>query len=436
MGPLRLRFQRCGYEAADASNTPTPRPLANMAQLLSPNFTEFFNFEWLRVLGMAPFHGADVAECFEAASKIKPNDPESWCTAWTKAADVAEASGERALRSGDREAARMLHHLHDDPRLLDIIAKAIDTFRKATVLFDSPVHVLEIPYENVRLPAYLYLPKLPPAGREKTPVIVQTSGFDSIQEEMYYFTAAGARARGYATLTFDGPGQGIVLLRDKLPMRPDWEVVVSAVLDQLLRWADERPEWNLDTSRIAIVGCSMGGYFALRGATDPRVKACVSSDGFYDFGVAVRARTPWFWRYLSDGVADFLLDLAARYHFQTRWEFGHCALAFGTRSSSAGMRELQRYTVTREGQESMLCEIKCPVLVTGARDSIYAPIGTDRIYDGLTQLQDGRTKTLWDPVGIGQGSLQAKIATLSHLHQEVFGWLDRVFDIKRPQISS
>ncbi|RYP47108.1 hypothetical protein DL768_006782 [Monosporascus sp. mg162] len=156
---------------------------------------------------MAPFHGADVAECFEAASKIKPNDPESWCTAWTKAAHVAEGSGERALPSGDREAGT----------------------------------------GNVRLPAYLYLPNLPPADRENTPVIVQTSGFDSVQGEIYYFMAVGARACTYATLTFDGPGQGIVLVRDKLHMRPDWEVVVSAVVDELLLLVDERPEWNLDT---------------------------------------------------------------------------------------------------------------------------------------------------------------------------------------------
>ncbi|RYP92160.1 hypothetical protein DL770_001741 [Monosporascus sp. CRB-9-2] len=330
-----------------------------MAQLLSPNSTELFNFEWLRVRGMATFHGADVAECFEAASKIKPDDPGTWIT--TPAARLQREL--RVYANGPEKACCI------NPRLLDIIVKTIDTFRKATVLFDSPVHVLEIPYENVRLPAYLYLPKLPPAGREKTPVIVQTSGFDLIQEEMHYFTAAGARARGYATLTFDWPGQDIVLLRDKLHMRPDWEVVVSAVLDQPLRWADERPEWNPDTSRVTIAGCSMGGYFALRGATDPRVKACVSSDGFYDFGLAVP---------LPD------------------------ALAFGARSSSAGIRELQRYTVASEGQVSPALRDQVPVLVTGARDSIYAPTGRDRIYDGLTQLQDGRTEALWVPVGIGQ----------------------------------
>ncbi|XXH02497.1 hypothetical protein Hte_008873 [Hypoxylon texense] len=436
------------HQRANGAGKPDPRIMAKLLQL---DFTDFFNFEWLRVLGMAPYHGADVAECFEAASKIKRNDPESWHKSWQEAADDAEAAGDQALLSGDREAARwaflrssnyrrasqyMLHHLHGDPRLLGILEKSISTFRRAILLFDSPVEVLEVPYEKSQLPAYLYLPISPPPKGQKSPVIVQTSGFDSTQEEMYYFTAAGARGRGYATLTFDGPGQGIVLLRDGLHMRPDWEVVIAAVLDQLVHWAEEHPDWNLDTSRIAVVGCSMGGYFALRAAaSDPRIAACVSSDGFYDFGVAVRARTPWFWRYLSDGVADFLLDLAARYHFQTRWEFGHCALTFGTGASlSAGMRELQRYTLEHEldGRKgSVLSKVKCPVLVTGARDSIYDPIGTDRIYEGLTQLVDNHTKVLWEPIGIGHGSLQAKIATISSLNNEVFGFLDRIFNMKR-----
>jgi hypothetical protein len=66
----------------------------------------FFNFEYVRVLGMASVQGADVGECLEVAAKIKNNDPESWYQAWTEAADIAEAFGEQALGTCDRETAR------------------------------------------------------------------------------------------------------------------------------------------------------------------------------------------------------------------------------------------------------------------------------------------------------------------------------------------
>ena len=67
---------------------------------------QFFNFEYIRVLSMAPMHGADVGECLEAASKIKKNDPESWYEAWTDAAAFAEEAASRALRVGDKQAAK------------------------------------------------------------------------------------------------------------------------------------------------------------------------------------------------------------------------------------------------------------------------------------------------------------------------------------------
>lgn len=87
-------------------------------------------------------------------------------------------------------------------------------------------------YQDSRLQAYLFLPNPGTvASGRKAPVIVNTGGYDSIQEELYHFTAVGVRGRGYANLIFEGPGQGIVLRREKLHMRPDWEVVVSAVLD-------------------------------------------------------------------------------------------------------------------------------------------------------------------------------------------------------------
>lgn len=68
--------------------------------------SDFFNFEFLRVLGTAPTQGCDVAECLEAAAEIKQYDAESWYQAWSKAAKNAEALGEQALGTGDRETAQ------------------------------------------------------------------------------------------------------------------------------------------------------------------------------------------------------------------------------------------------------------------------------------------------------------------------------------------
>src|SRR5690606_13390834 len=57
-------------------------------------------------------------------------------------------------------------------------------------------------------------------------------------------------------------------------MRPDWENVVRPVVD----FALARPE--VDGSRLALAGWSLGGYLSLRGASgEPRLAACVADPG-------------------------------------------------------------------------------------------------------------------------------------------------------------
>ncbi|KAF2136526.1 uncharacterized protein K452DRAFT_237336 [Aplosporella prunicola CBS 121167] len=421
--------------------------------------SDFFDFEFLRILGTAPFHGSDVGECLEAGEHIRNNDPESWYKAWTGAAEKAEAQAVEARRTGDVEAARwaflrasnyrrssefLLHHLPHDPRLLRSVEQATANFKQACRLFDSPVIELEIPYgHGTMLPAYLYLPTS--FTGDRAPVIVNTGGFDSIQEELYYYTASGARTRGYATLSFEGPGQGLMLRRNKLSLRPDWEVVIAAVLDELFHAAQAHPQWRLDLARIAVLGASMGGYFALRGATDSRVKACVAIDGFYDLGAAVRERIPspvltaMERGYVPDAVFNGLFSIMASLNFQTRWEFGHAMLAFGVDSPAAVLREFNRYTLRPAGDaETIVSRIRCPVLVTGSRETLYFRPETSacRIYDGLTQLKEGDEKSLWIPTGVGQGSLQAKVAATAHLHFKAFAWLDQVFGIERNDVDN
>lgn len=74
--------------------------------------------------------------------------------------------------------------------------------------------------------------------------------------------------------------------------RPDWEVVISKVIDYVYDLTKQRPGLNLDLDRLALTGNSMGGYFVLRGATDPRVKARISTDGFYDVWLFTESRLP------------------------------------------------------------------------------------------------------------------------------------------------
>jgi len=330
-----------------------------------------------------------------------------------------------------------------DSRQLEIVSRSVNNFREACRLLDTPVEFLDIPYgtEGATLPAYLFLPQKGPDGDSsgKIPIAVQVQGFDTTKEEFYHFTVAGALPRGYAVLAFDAPGQGIVIRREehRLPLQADFEVVVRAVLDALWTHAAKSPACkNLDLERLALMGNSMGAYFALRGAAfDHRVKACVASDGFYDLGAAARERIPPWFQYLSSGMVDRLMGLAVRLsNFQTRWELAHGIFAFGASSVSEVMEKSQNFTLDGIDGTSVLANVCCPTLVTDARDSIFR-LDAQRIYDSLSQLKDGESKIMWSPVGIGQGSLQAKVAAFSHLHCVVFGWLDKVFGIARAPLN-
>ena len=108
--------------------------------------------------------------------------------------------------------------------------------------------------------------------------MVLIPGLDSTKEEFFHWENAFL-ARGMATLSMDGPGQGETGFR--LPIRHDYEVAVAAMLDALADRAD--PE--VDLERVGAAGVSLGGYYAPRAAAfEPRIRAVAGISGPYNFG--------------------------------------------------------------------------------------------------------------------------------------------------------
>ncbi|RDA87820.1 hypothetical protein CP532_2950 [Ophiocordyceps camponoti-leonardi (nom. inval.)] len=418
-----------------------------MRQIFS---SALFDFEFLRVLGAAPYHGAEIGECLEAASWIKDGDAESWYHAWLDMGRRALASAEDAQACNDRTAACwaylraanyfrasefFLHCTPDDDRILAAAQESVDAFDNGWVLLDATVCNVAISIgQGQKLPGRLYVPAAHQrAGTGKLPVIIQTGGFDSTQEELYFYGAAGALPRGYAVLSFDGPGQGLPLRRDELRLRHDWEIITGKVIDYLV--SELAPEYGLDASRLSIYGASLGGQLALRGASDPRIKACVSVDGPYDLFDVAHSRMPtwfingWLSGWLSDGIFNLVVNGLASTNFQLRWEFGHSKWVFGVDSPAEVMRAMQRFSLKNDH----LSKLRCPTLVTGAADTFYfTPAqNAEKIFEGLTQLGSAE-KELWIGKGKSSGGLQAKIGSLALLHHKVFSWLDGQFGIQRP----
>jgi pimeloyl-ACP methyl ester carboxylesterase len=207
-----------------------------------------------------------------------------WCGAWSARAAIHEQMGREALARGKTtsagehlQRAGVYYHfakflfVHDVAQMKTAHMKAVECRRLALPHIAPAGEWIAIPFEGKTL--YGILRK--PAGVTKPPVMVMICGLDSCKEETDAYEAPYL-ARGIATFVFDGPGQGEG--EYDFPIRGNYETAVKAVLDVIAARSD------LDAARIGLWGVSLGGYYAPRAAAfEPRVKACISLSGPYDF---------------------------------------------------------------------------------------------------------------------------------------------------------
>jgi dienelactone hydrolase len=260
---------------------------------------ELLDAQLLRALGAALYCGADIGECLAAAAQVKGTDLDSWYAAWTQLGEqvrelarVEETAEHRVsaraayLRASTyyRTAGTMLYAVPADPRQAASNVAQAEMFRHACELMDTPVEEVEIPFEGSSLPGYFFRPA--DDSRRRATVLL-TGGYDGSCEELYFSNGAAALARGYNVLAFDGPGQGAARLQRGLVMRPDWDSVITPVVDYLVA----RPD--VDPDRIALIGLSLGAHLAPRAAGgEHRLAALIADCGAFDLQASFLDRLP------------------------------------------------------------------------------------------------------------------------------------------------
>jgi pimeloyl-ACP methyl ester carboxylesterase len=394
---------------------------------LSATFKDpLFQAQWLRAASHASAGGADIGECLTAARQIHEPDPTSWFDAWyglaanlLAAAETSHAAGRRIsaldsyLRASNyfRTAYTFLIGAPVDPRVLDAYRHQRDAFTAAAALMFPSAEPIAIPYGDTTLHGYLFRAAVDGTPR---PTLIITGGYDSTAEESYFFSGAAAVARGYTCLVFDGPGQGAAIIEQGLIFRPDWEAVVTPVID----YAITLPE--VDPARIALMGISFGGYLAPRAASgEPRLAACIADPGEYSLLEEFKSRVPGFIaRQLPDGqgFAIGLLESILRRrlrHPTAGWGLRRSLWVHGLKTPLDYLRLTKDYSL--EGRAE---RIRCPTLVCSAENDDIG-VTAQRLYDSLTCPKTFIAFTAAE--GAGE---HCEAGARSLFNQRAFDWLD------------
>jgi prolyl oligopeptidase family protein len=260
---------------------------------------EDFQFGFEIALGAAYHQAADAGEVLVTAERIKDKDADTWVREWTATGEAAESAMRDAAGAGRRVSAlaharRAATYFSTALYAIDHSSQAgdkLDLWRRQRACWDQVVDLSEgeriaIPYEDTTLPGFLF--RAPGAGPgEARPVVVVNNGSDGPTSHMWVQGGASAAARGYHWMTFDGPGQQAALFEQGIPFRPDWEAVLTPVVDVLVA----RPD--VDGDRIAVIGVSQAGYWVPRAlAFEHRFAAAVADPGVVDVSTSWTEHLP------------------------------------------------------------------------------------------------------------------------------------------------
>jgi dipeptidyl aminopeptidase/acylaminoacyl peptidase len=361
------------------------------------------NYTWSAairgVIASEMWGGADLGEINKVSTALKPDvgNNAAWFSQWSAMARKVAALGDEAAGKGYKATAaaaymRAANYYQVGERLLQprtdqsqmAYGNAVSLFKKGIdevqLLSIEPV---EVPFEGGKsLPAYFV--KNRNAGSAPLPTVVFFDGLDITKEIQYFHGVPELAKRGLATLIVDIPGTGESIRFRGMPARFDSNVAGSAAVDYLGTRSD------VDRERIAVMGISLGGYYAPRAAAfEPRFKACVSWGAIWDYYAT--------WKRRIDKAFQSSLSVPG----------DHIKWVLGVSSLDDALEKLRDWRLAGVAEK-----VKCPYLLThGERDAqipledaqaLFNAIGaTDKTMKVFTVEEGGYEHCQGDNVTLG-----------------------------------
>jgi Prolyl oligopeptidase family len=396
-----------------------------------PKRSRFFrhdDFEFMTeiTLGAASYRAAEAGEVLATADRIKDGDYASWVAEWEATADrvrdMARVSADAGHRVSARDAylrastyyfnaAFFVVGTGNDDRLPELWRTHRDCFARTAALFEPPVQRVQIPYDGTTLEGWFFAAD--DSGQPR-PLAILNNGSDGTVTDMWVQGAAAAIERGYNCLTFDGPGQGQALFEQALHFRPDWEAVVTPVVDYALTRED------VDPDRFALLGVSQAGYWVPRAvAFEDRIAAAVADPGVVDVSETMTAHLDGSMKkQLERGQQqkfDSRMRTVERFSKSLRYTMKFRSLPYGTRSPYEMFKLASDYRIDEETAK----RIRCPLLITDPENEQFWPGQSRR----LAEIVGGRaTLVRFTAEEGGDGHCEPKAPTLRA--QRIFDWLD------------
>ncbi len=387
-----------------------------------------FEFETRNVLGNVHYGCGDVGEVLATVAAITDGDDSSWVAHWQELARRIEAIATTARDRGHRINARnaylraaayyaatlsAIDGVEGGEKLLaPLFAAHRRCFDAHAGLLDPPAERVAIPYEGDTLPGYLFVPADDGKGR---PTLILINGSDGPVTVMWPGLGAPALARGYNALVLDGPGQQSMLFDRQVPFRPDWEHVITPVVDFLV----QRPE--VDADRLALYGISQGGYWVPRAlAFEHRIAAAVADPGVDDVAASWRANLPPGMLALLDAgdqenfdasIATVLQSATPRERQVMDWR----TKPYGPQDSAYALFK----TVEQYRLGDLVNRIRTPIMVTNPEGEQFWPGQSQRLYAALPA-----TKVLVPFTKAEGADMHCEPMARSLLEQRMFDWLD------------